>query len=1326
MSASVQDRRQTELCGIAMLGQHYSALAQERGRVRLELLCLIEHLWALADHESQWCASLLSEDGVQPRDGSSLVSQTSAFLAPEDFTALAQCLGWFDTTDGAMQALLRDLPADTVSASEHWELFPEPVLNAFSTLDTEPTLDLDTVNQAYKRRMKLLHPDARVGVDLDDVERAAAEAIVRGLSDARELIKAHFQNLRRRSSEPGNDPVASNGSAQSDNGGHLNARVRTLGQQIQHTLEAANEIVKEAEERIQGARARHSADVGAINSHAAPVRQETDRLLAAARAHVAAQGAEQSFADVSPSIPPVVADVSEAIAAVASLRTLVNDQVLKTAKPKDGWRPNSDEGTWVLGIVAVVMGAIGATVGDLLGFVAGFAAVYGPVMWWLHHDSMSTLRQLSIAVEHHARKALGIIDQYTTSMISRTDRALQAAEQQFRVDIARLDESFNREAAVLHTGIASLWRDGECACAEWQSLAWSEWRPASAPVLTSRFATVKANSGNLEEYLSGDLNFVLPALAPFSEGHSLLFETSGSGKELATDAIHSLLARLLATVPAAKLRFTFIDPIALGNSVAAFMPLADHDESLVASRAWSEPHHIEQRLGDLSEHMETVIQKYLRTEFKTIHDYNEAANEVAEPYRFIVIFDFPANFTETAARRLVSIARNGARCGVYALIVRDKALALPYGFSLDELRRTVSVVEVPDNKPEATPNWTDADFRGWRLRLDAAAPQQILTGVISAVGARVKDGMRVEVPYRKLLSLAGLGNNTWWTATTAQSIRVPLGPTGARKLQYLVLGEGMGHHALIVGRPGSGKSNLMHVIITTLALTYSPDEIRLYLIDFKKGVEFKGYADAKLPHAEVIAIESEREFGLSVVERLDLELKRRGDLFRSAGAANIAEYRERTRRQIPRVLLLVDEFQEFFTQDDQIARQTTLILDRLVRQGRAFGIHIILGSQTLAGSYNLSRSTLDQMAVRIAMQCSEADSRLILSDDNPAARLLSRPGEAIYNASAGLIEGNNLFQVARVGEHDSSEYLGLVAEIARNSGESLRTPIVFEGNDLAHLVDCRKLRDLLDAADWPNQRAVELLLGDPIAIKEPVTARMRRQSGSHLLILSRDEAEGMGLCTASIVSILAQQRPSDAQVFIADFALADGDWAERAETIKRLFPHQVHVLKRQRDVAETVKTLADEVRRRGDVGAERRSLFLVIQGMHRVRVLRGDDESFSYDDDNSTPAEHFASVLRGGPEVGVHVIAWCDTYANASRVADRRLMPHFGLRTGGAMSADDSMNVFDDTAASRIDKPHRSFFFEEERPGQLEKFRPYSMPPLEWLETAARELCSRP
>jgi hypothetical protein len=88
-----------------------------------------------------------------------------------------------------------------------------------------------------------------------------------------------------------------------------------------------------------------------------------------------------------------------------------------------------------------------------------------------------------------------------------------------------------------------------------------------------------------------------------------------------------------------------------------------------------------------------------------------------------------------------------------------------------------------------------------------------------------------------------------------------------------------------------------------------------------------------------------------------------------------------------------------------------VLLDRIVRQGRAFGIHVLLGSQSLGGAYSLARATLGQMVIRVALQCNEADAYLIMDDTNSAPRLLSRPGEGIYNDAGGALEGNSPFQV---------------------------------------------------------------------------------------------------------------------------------------------------------------------------------------------------------------------------------------------------------------------------------------------------------------------------
>jgi S-DNA-T family DNA segregation ATPase FtsK/SpoIIIE len=628
--------------------------------------------------------------------------------------------------------------------------------------------------------------------------------------------------------------------------------------------------------------------------------------------------------------------------------------------------------------------------------------------------------------------------------------------------------------------------------------------------------------------------FSAPALFAFPGGKSLILKTSGNGKASGSAGIQSLLLRLLASLPPGKLRFTFIDPVGLGQNAAPFMHLADYDEQLVTGKAWSEPQHIEQRLADLTEHMENVIQQYLRNQYATIEDYNAQAGEIAEPYRVLVVFDFPVNFNETAARRLVSIAQNGPRCGVYAVILMDtdkvrtnNHSSLPYGFNPADLEQHAEVIAWQDGRWV----WQDEDFKGCALELDAPPQAELFNRIANAVGEAAKASSKVEVPFERIAP----PKEQWWRGDSRSGICVPLGPAGARKVQELALGQGTAQHVLVAGKTGSGKSTLLHTLITNLALAYSPEEVELYLIDFKKGVEFKTYATHQLPHARVVAIESEREFGLSVLQGLDAELKRRGDLFRAAGVDNIADYRRKLpspdvgrgaggEGRMPRILLLVDEFQEFFTEDDPISSQASQILDRLVRQGRAFGLHVLLGSQTLAGAYTLARSTIDQMAVRIALQCSEADSRLILADDNPAARLLSRPGEAIYNDANGLVEGNSRFQVAWLPDDRRDDYLAQVVELARQRNyRPPRPQIVFEGNAPAEVEKNRPLQDLLTAPEWPapTRRALAWL-GDPIAIRDPIAAAFRRQSGSNLLIVGQNDEAALGIMTMALISLAAR------------------------------------------------------------------------------------------------------------------------------------------------------------------------------------------------------------
>ena len=871
--------------------------------------------------------------------------------------------------------------------------------------------------------------------------------------------------------------------------------------------------------------------------------------------------------------------------------------------------------------------------------------------------------------------------------------------------------------------------------------------------------------------------FTLPLLLPLPY-HSLLLLKTGpasigdGGRAKAVESLQASMLRLLTSMPPGKIRFTIFDPVGLGENFSAFMHLADFDEQLVSSRIWTDSDHIEQRLADLTQHMENVIQVYLRNEFDSILEYNAFAGEMAEPYRILVIANFPANFTETAVQRLKSIVASGARCGVFVLLGVDSTITPPHNVRVSDLE--TGALFLRSEKGQFV--WKHPDYGAAPVTLDVPPPPERFTEIVRAVGHEVRDAGRVEVPFHCVVP----AEDAWWTSDSRSGIDVPLGRAGAMKLQNLDLGRGTSQHVLISGKTGSGKSTLLHVLITNVALRYSPDEVELYLVNFKKGVEFKAYSRHQLPHARVIAIESEREFGLSVLQRLDAELRSRGDQFRRLGVQDLKAFRNaQPDEKLARILLMIDEFQELFVEDDHIAQESALLLDRLVRQGRAFGIHVLLGSQTLGGAYSLARSTIGQMAVRIALQCSESDAHLILSEENTAARLLTRPGEAIYNDANGLFEGNHPFQIVWLSDDERDDYLCRLGDFGRR--RKLRWPpaIVFEGNVPADAGENPELQASLaacaagvspaqepSAGETPAPQLVEarFWLGSAVAIKGPTAAVFTRQAGSNLLLAGHREEASLGVMATGLIGLAAQHvGQADHGYMVPEpdgagsseqgagstdpetalrlpvprsplpaphgvrFRILDGTRPEAPEAgywqrVVEVLPCDV-AIGQVREAPAMLAEISAELARRQQEGQDGLPpIYLLIYNLGRFRDLRKEDDfSFGRDDDKpASPGKMFAAILRDGPPCGIHTIAWCDSYATVNRLLDRQGLRDFDLRVLFQMNATDSSSLMDSPDAGRLGV-HRAIFYDSGH-GQMEKFRPYGLPSAAWLAEVRRQL----
>ncbi|GAA7299357.1 hypothetical protein ID0563_01520 [Helicobacter pylori] len=239
----------------------------------------------------------------------------------------------------------------------------------------------------------------------------------------------------------------------------------------------------------------------------------------------------------------------------------------------------------------------------------------------------------------------------------------------------------------------------------------------------------------------------------------------------------------------------------------------------------------------------------------------------------------------------------------------------------------------------------------------------------------------------------------FWTQSSQSKVSVPMGWEINHKEVCFEIG-GVQNHTLICGRSGSGKSNFLHVLIQNLAFYYVPNEVQLFLLDYKEGVEFNAYTNPTiLEHARLVSVASSVSFGVSFLSWLDKETKKRGELFKQSGAKDLSAYRKHD--EMPRLIVVIDEFQVLFSDSDTKEKERVeRYLNTILKKDRSYGVHLILATQTMCGA-DINKSLMAQIANRIALPMDAEDSESILSDD--VACELVKP-EGIFLITMGGIK----------------------------------------------------------------------------------------------------------------------------------------------------------------------------------------------------------------------------------------------------------------------------------------------------------------------------------
>jgi hypothetical protein len=457
------------------------------------------------------------------------------------------------------------------------------------------------------------------------------------------------------------------------------------------------------------------------------------------------------------------------------------------------------------------------------------------------------------------------------------------------------------------------------------------------------------------------------------------------------------LLRLLCAMPVGSVQITIADQAAMGRNGSVFNGLQS-SFGVFKLVAYMDDLH-----SALKEHSAYIADLASSGKFgatdKDWWEYNAHHPKNPLPCKIFAIYSF-RGWDWQDVDELENLIAGGPNAGVYVLFAEDGIAELD-----DRMRNKIESWPVALN-PVNVAKWAQKGMALSPQHIPMQFPSNAVVDQIcktyigcltkhSATSAHVFDDLFDRVPQWSASSIDGLKATIGWdTSGNPVSLRI----------------NDDNPHVLIGGKSGGGKSNLIHVIISSLCHRYSPEELQICLLDMKDGVEVFRYLDevskkAWLPHARAILASDSPHFAAAYLDEIGRERLRRNAQFRSDGAGDLASWRTKTGRKMPRMLIIADEFTRMFG-DSDISKSTSEKLADMLTLGRSCGIHVVLATQTTDSLTTANASViLSQTTVRLALP----EARGVLAHGNTASDTLKKPF-CILNEFSGADGKNLLFE----------------------------------------------------------------------------------------------------------------------------------------------------------------------------------------------------------------------------------------------------------------------------------------------------------------------------
>lgn len=592
--------------------------------------------------------------------------------------------------------------------------------------------------------------------------------------------------------------------------------------------------------------------------------------------------------------------------------------------------------------------------------------------------------------------------------------------------------------------------------------------------------------------------------------------------ELAQDIIFEALNR---TAPG-QLQITGYDS-ELSGVFAPFSSLTSGEMNLIS--ILQNENEFDDYLDFLWHHIESV-QDVIQGRERDLITFRSKVGRPTESYNLIVI-NMNIGFLDSEQRvKLGKLMKEGPAYGVSFLIISTANMRIidsrgeHIPFKVEYLARNVSILE-----PSQQGVTVDGKYTIDLVHKDA-------TEIINMCSILIELAKNSSLPSINFLTVHGEGKS-YWQGNSKDGLTFSIGKYGVEDV-HITIGDEVNqrHNIMITGAVGQGKSNLLSVIIHSLAHYYSPNELEMYLLDFKEGVSLKAFTNLNyefyLPHARTIALEADVTFGLAVLEHLHSEYIKRMKILKKYNAKSLKELRDLTNLRMARIVVVIDEFQMLFGDDFNKGTQIVELLEQSIRLFRAAGIHFILASQSLSGNPIFTQKSdviMSQIPIRIAHKNSKNESRHILSINNDSAAYL-RPHEAIVNMDYGELSQNLKTIVAFADEK-------ILSQLRRTwwlrAKDAIPAPYVFENDKAISIKEYSLSIDRKAGSEPQAALGIKMSVGGDL-----LYTQLPNEFGRNIALIGnqpKDKKTAIGTIESIAVSLAEYHNKGEARFIFIDF-----------------------------------------------------------------------------------------------------------------------------------------------------------------------------------------------